>query len=133
MTIEKNKLAVGPDGLLKETGEKEISLDALKGLQECKYIPYGHETVLQLLPMKEHKTTSGILLPHSGRGEIKGVVAATNEHSQLTRGQVVRLDGSMFGQAGPWVDYIDGKPFTQVPNHFIKGVYEGIDLSDWNE
>lgn len=132
MTIEKNKLAVGPDGLLKETGEKEISLVEIKELQKCDYIPYGPETVLQLLPMKEQLTKSGILLPESSnRGEIKGVVAATNEQSNLKRGQLVRLDGSMFGQGGPWVDYINGLPFTQVPNHFIKGVYEGIDLSNW--
>ena len=27
MTIEKNKLAIGPDGLLQETGVSEISID----------------------------------------------------------------------------------------------------------
>jgi len=131
MDKEINKLAIGPDGMLTETGKKEIKLESINELQECNYVPYGDETVLQLLPTKEPTTNSGIILPTSSRGEIKAVVAATNENSKLTRGQVVRLDGSMFGQGGPWVDYIDNKPFTQVPNHFIKGVYEGIDLSNW--
>jgi len=131
MSIQKTKLEVGPDGVLKETGVKQIKLEEINELQECNYVPYGHETVLQLLPTKEKTTVGGIILPASQRGEIKGVVAATNEHSGLTRGQVVRLDGLMFGQSGPWIDYIDGKPFTQVPNHFIKGIYSGIDLSNW--
>ncbi len=128
---EQNKLAINHEGVLVDTGKREIKLEDLNELQECNYIPYGHETVIQLLPMTEKTTISGIILPASHRGEIKGVVAATNEHSNLVRGNVVRLDAVMFGQGGPWVDYINGKPFTQVPNHFIKGVYEGLDLSNW--
>ncbi len=129
---EVEKLAVGPGGVLTETGQRQINLSEINELQECKYEPYGHETVLQLLPpSKEQKTVSGIILPVSTRGEIKGVVAATNSNSGLKRGDLVRLDLIMFPKEGPWVDYIDGKPFMQVPNHFIKGVYANIDLSNW--
>jgi len=34
--LEKNKLAIGPDGLLQETGVSEISIDDIKGLQKRK-------------------------------------------------------------------------------------------------
>jgi co-chaperonin GroES (HSP10) len=128
---EREKLAVDKEGNLIPTGQKQISIDDINELQECNYVPYGHETLLQMLSTKEQVTQSGIILPKTERGEIKAIVAATNEHSGLTRGQVVRLDGMMFGQTGVWIDYIEGKPFTQVPNHFIKGVYQGINLSNW--
>jgi len=29
------------------------------------------------------------------------------------------------------VHYIEDKPLLQVPEHFIKGIYTNVDLSDW--
>jgi co-chaperonin GroES (HSP10) len=130
MTIEKNKLAIGPDGILTETGVKEISIDDIKGLQSVNYIPVNQEIVVQPLTEKEVKTSSGILLP-ANKKELRAAVVAVGKESKFIRGQVIRLDGSFFGGQGVPVDYIDGKPVLQIPEHFIRGVYTNIDLIDW--
>jgi co-chaperonin GroES (HSP10) len=130
MTIEKNKLAIGPDGMLTETGVKEISIDDIKGLQSVNYIPVNQEIVVQPLTEKEVKTSSGILLP-ANKKELRAAVVAVGKESKFIRGQVIRLDGSFFGGQGVPVDYIDGKPVLQIPEHFIRGVYTNIDLIDW--
>jgi co-chaperonin GroES (HSP10) len=130
MTIEKNKLAIGPDGLLQETGVSEISIDDIKGLQSVNYIPVNQEIVVQPLTEKEVKTSSGILLP-ANKKELRAAVVAVGKESKFIRGQVIRLDGSFFGGQGVPVDYIDGKPVLQIPEHFIRGVYTNIDLIDW--
>jgi co-chaperonin GroES (HSP10) len=128
--LEKNKLAVGPDGLLTETGVKEISIDDIKELQTIDYIPVNQEIVVQPLTEKEVKTSSGILLP-ANKKEFRAAVVAVGEDSKFVRGQVVRLEPSFFGGQGVPVDYIDGKPVLQVPEHFIKGIYTNVDLTDW--
>jgi len=130
MTIEKNKLAVGPDGLLQETGVSEISIDDIKSLQSIDYVPVNQEIVVQPLTEKEVKTSSGILLP-ANKKELRAAVVAVGKESKFIRGQVIRLDGSFFGGQGVPVDYIDGKPVLQIPEHFIKGVYTNVDLTDW--
>jgi len=127
--LEKNKLAIGPDGMLTETGVKEISIDDIKGLQSVNYIPVNQEIVVQPLTEKEVKTASGILLP-ANKKELRAAVVAVGKESKFIRGQVIRLDGSFFAQGVP-VDYIDGKPVLQIPEHFIRGVYTNIDLIDW--
>jgi co-chaperonin GroES (HSP10) len=127
--LEKNKLAIGPDGMLTETGVKEISIDDIKGLQSVNYIPVNQEIVVQPLTEKEVKTASGILLP-ANKKELRAAVVAVGKESKFIRGQVIRLDSSFFGQGVP-VDYIDGKPVLQIPEHFIRGVYTNIDLIDW--
>ena len=128
--LEKNKLAVGPDGLLQETGVSEISIDDIKGLQSIDYTPVNQEIVVQPLTEKEVKTSSGILLP-ANKKELRAAVVAVGKESKFKRGQVIRLDGSFFGNQGVPVDYIDGKPVLQIPEHFIKGVYTSVDLIDW--
>ncbi len=128
--LEKNKLAIGPDGLLHETGVKEISLDDIKGLQSIEYTPVNQEIVVQPLTEKEVKTSSGILLP-ANKKELRAAVVAVGKESKFKRGQVIRLDGSFFGGQGVPVDYIDGKPVLQIPEHFIKGIYTNVDLTDW--
>lgn len=128
--LEKNKLAIGPDGLLQETGVKEISLDDIKGLQTIEYVPVNQEIVVQPLTEKEVKTSSGILLP-ANKKELRAAVVAVGKKSKFKRGQVIRLDGSFFGNQGVPVDYIDGKPVLQIPEHFIRGIYTNVDLTDW--
>lgn len=139
---EKSKLAVGEDGILRETGTKEIKIVDIENLQTIDYLPAEHEIVLQPLPEKESKTASGIVIPGyvANKNEFKCAVVATNKESKYTRGQVVRLDPSFYavkdqatGQIKLVVptDYICGKPVLQCPEHFIKGVYTNIDLSNW--
>lgn len=128
--LEKNKLAIGPDGLLQETGVSEISIDDIKGLQSIEYIPVNQEIVVQPLTEKEVKTSSGILLP-ANKKELRAAVVAVGKESKFKRGQVIRLDGSFFGNQGVPVDYIDGKPVLQIPEHFIRGIYINVDLTDW--
>ncbi len=128
--LEKNKLAIGPDGLLQETGVSEISIDDIKGLQSIEYVPVNQEIVVQPLTEKEVKTESGILLP-ANKKELRAAVVAVGKESKFKRGQVIRLDGSFFGNQGVPVDYIDGKPVLQIPEHFIRGIYTNVDLTDW--
>lgn len=128
--LEKNKLAIGPDGLLQETGVSEISIDDIKGLQSIEYVPVNQEIVVQPLTEKEVKTSSGILLP-ANKKELRAAVVAVGKESKFKRGQVIRLDGSFFGNQGVPVDYIDGKPVLQIPEHFIRGIYINVDLTDW--
>ena len=128
--LEKNKLAIGPDGLLQETGVSEISIDDIKGLQSIEYVPVNQEIVVQPLTEKEVKTSSGILLP-ANKKELRAAVVALGKESKFKRGQVIRLDGSFFGNQGVPVDYIDGKPVLQIPEHFIRGIYTNVDLTDW--
>jgi hypothetical protein len=128
--LEKNKLAIGPDGLLQETGVSEISIDDIKGLQSIEYVPVNQEIVVQPLTEKEVKTSSGILLP-ANKKELRAAVVAVGKESKFKRGQVIRLDGSFFGNQGVPVDYIDGKPVLQIPEHFIRGIYTNVDLTDW--
>lgn len=127
--LEKNKLAVNQDGLLVETGKKEISIDDIKELQTVDYVPVNNEVVLQPLPDKEVSTASGILLP-ANKKELRAAVVAVGEESKFKRGQVVRLDPSFFNGGVP-VDYIDGKPVLQVPEHFVRGIYTNVDLTNW--
>lgn len=127
---EVNKLAIGPDGVLKDTGKSEINLDQMDELQEVDYTPVKGEVVMQPLTMKEMKTTSGILLPENKK-ELRAAIVKVGKDSEWKRGQVVRLDGHMFGGQGVPVDYICGKPVLQLPEHFIRGSYNGIDLSNW--
>lgn len=124
------KLAVGQDGVLKETGKKEIDLDKISELQTVNYIPVEGEIVLQPLTQKEVVTGSGLILPANTK-ELRAAVIRTNPlDTKWKRGEVVRLDGNFF-QGGVPVDYIDGKPCLQIPNHFIRGTYPGLDLSGW--
>jgi co-chaperonin GroES (HSP10) len=128
--LEKNKLAINQDGLLVETGTKEISLDDIKSLQSIDYVPVNQEIVVQPLTEKEVQTSSGILLP-ANKKELRAAVVAVGKDSKFKRGQVIRLEPSFFGGQGVPVDYIDGKPVLQVPEHFIKGIYTSVDLTDW--
>ena len=128
--LEKNKLAINQDGLLVETGTKEISLDDIKSLQVIDYVPVNQEIVVQPLTEKEVQTSSGILLP-ANKKELRAAVVAVGKESKFKRGQVIRLEPSFFGGQGVPVDYIDGKPVLQVPEHFIKGIYTSVDLTDW--
>jgi hypothetical protein len=127
---EKSKLAVGEDGILKETGVKEISVNDYNELIEVNYEPKNNWLVLQPLPAKELKTTSGLIVS-AGKMEFKCAIVAAPKNSEYVRGQVVRIDPMMFGDGGPKVDYIEGKPVCDCPDHFIKGVYTNIDLSNW--
>ena len=127
---EVEKMAVDGQGNLVKTGTKEINLDNIQELQTVNYTPVEGEVVLQPLTQKEVKTSSGLFLPENKK-ELRAVVVKTHPNdTKFTRGQVVRLEGSMFGQGVP-VDYIDGKPCLQTPMHFIRGTYDGIDLSNW--
>jgi hypothetical protein len=127
---EVEKLAVGKDGVLTTTGKSEINLDQLDELQEVNYTPVKGEIVMQPLTMKEVKTASGILLPENKK-ELRAAIVKVGPESNWKRGQVVRLDGHMFGGTGVPVDYICGKPVLQLPEHFIRGSYDGLDLSTW--
>jgi hypothetical protein len=128
--LEKNKLAIDQDGLLVETGKKQISVEDYQELIEVNYEPKNNWLVLQPLPAKELKTNSGLIVS-AGKLEFKCAVVAAPKNSEYVRGQVVRIDPLMFGQAGPVVDYIEGKPCLDCPEHFIKGIYTNVDLSDW--
>ena len=130
---EKSKLAVGEDGILKETGVKEISVDDYTELLEINYLPQNDWLVIQPLSQndKEIKTNNGIIILNAGKLEFKCAIVATQEGSKYKRGIVVRLDPMMWGPQGPKVEYIDGKPLAECPEHFIKGVYTNIDLSNW--
>lgn len=139
MSNEINKLEVGPDGVLKETGVKKVDINHINHLQEINYVPVNHEIVVQVLPEKSITTASGIVLPESKR-EFKAAVVAVQKDSKFKRGQVIRLDGEFFLKMNPEtrkvdvvlpVHYIDNKPLLQVPEHFVKGIYTNVDLSNW--
>jgi hypothetical protein len=94
---------------------------------------------VQLLPAKAITTSSGIALPESKK-ELKAAIVAVTEGSKFKRGQVIRLDAEFFMTMNPStrqlelnmpVHYIEDKPLLQVPEHFIKGIYTNVDLSDW--
>lgn len=127
---EKSKLVVGSDGVLQETGTKEVSVEEYKELIALDYQPMNDWLVLQPLPAKELKSSSGLIVS-AGKMEFKAAIVAAPKNSEYTRGQVVRIDPMMFGNEGPKVDYIEGKPVLDCPVHFIKGVYLNVDLSDW--
>ena len=127
---EKSKLVVGSDGVLQETGTKEVSVEEYKELVALDYQPMNDWLVLQPLPAKELKSSSGLIVS-AGKMEFKAAIVAAPKNSEYTRGQVVRIDPMMFGNEGPKVDYIEGKPVLDCPLHFIKGVYLNVDLSDW--
>lgn len=127
---EKSKLIVGADGVLQETGVKEIAAADYKELVTLNYQPMNDWLVLQPLPAKELKSTSGLIVS-AGKMEFKAAIVAAPKGSEYVRGQVVRIDPMMFGSEGPKVDYIEGKPVLDCPVHFIKGVYNNVDLSDW--
>ena len=127
---EKSKLIVGADGVLQETGTKEVSVEEYKELVALDYQPMNDWLVLQPLPSKELKSSSGLIIS-AGKMEFKCAIVAAPKNSEYTRGQVVRIDPMMFGNEGPKVDYIEGKPVLDCPVHFIKGVYLNVDLSDW--
>jgi hypothetical protein len=127
---EKSKLVVGSDGVLQETGTKEVSVEEYKELVALDYQPMNDWLVLQPLPAKELKSSSGLIIS-AGKMEFKCAIVAAPKNSEYTRGQVVRIDPMMFGNEGPKVDYIEGKPVLDCPLHFIKGVYTNIDLSNW--
>lgn len=129
MNNEIDKLQVGRDGILEKTGKKEISLDDIKELQTVNYLPVNQEIVAQPLTQKQVKLDSGIILPEN-KSELRAAIVAVGEESKFKRGQVIRLDPSFFGGGVP-VDYIDGKPLLQVPEHFVKGIYTNLDLSNW--
>lgn len=139
MTKETNKLAIDQDGLLVETGKKQINVNDIKGLQEINYVPVNSEVVVQLLPDKPITTASGISLPESKK-ELKAAIVAVNSDSKFKRGQVIRLDAEFFMSMNPStrqvevnmpVHYIEDKPLLQVPEHFVKGIYTNVDLIDW--
>jgi hypothetical protein len=127
---EKSKLIVGSDGVLQETGTKEVSVEEYKELVALDYQPMNDWLVLQPLPSKELKSSSGLIIS-AGKMEFKCAIIAAPKESEYIRGQVVRIDPMMFGNEGPKVDYIEGKPVLDCPVHFIKGVYLNVDLSDW--
>jgi hypothetical protein len=127
---EKSKLVVGSDGVLQETGTKEVSVEEYKELVALDYQPMNDWLVLQPLPSKELKSSSGLIIS-AGKMEFKCAIIAAPKESEYIRGQVVRIDPMMFGNEGPKVDYIEGKPVLDCPVHFIKGVYLNVDLSDW--
>lgn len=139
MTKETNKLAIDQDGLLVETGKKQINVEDIKELLQVNYEPVNSEVVVQLLPSKPITTSSGISLPESKK-ELKAAVVAVNSDSKFKRGQVIRLDAEFFMSMNPStrqvevnmpVHYIEDKPLLQVPEHFVKGIYTNVDLSDW--
>jgi hypothetical protein len=127
---EKSKLIVGVDGVLQETGTKEVSVAEYKELVVLDYQPMNDWLVLQPLPAKELKSTSGLIVS-AGKMEFKAAIIAAPKESEYARGQVVRIDPMMFGNEGPKVDYIEGKPVLDCPVHFVKGVYTNVNLSDW--
>lgn len=126
---EKAKLQVGPNGILEETGVKQIDANDYQELIEINYEPKNNWIVLQPLPSKELTTNTGIIVS-AGKMEFKCAIVASSVDT-YKRGQVVRIDPNMFGNQGPVVDYIEGKPILDCPEHFIKGVYTNIDLSNW--
>lgn len=130
MKEAREKLSVDQEGNLVPTGTKQISVDDYQELVEINYEPKNNWLVLQPLPAKELKTGSGLIVS-AGKMEFKCAVIASPKNSEYIRGQVVRIDPSMFGQSGPAVDYIEGKPCLDCPEHFIKGIYTGLDLSNW--
>jgi hypothetical protein len=127
---ETSKLIVGVDGVLQETGTKEVSVAEYKELVTLDYQPMNDWLVLQPLPAKELKSTSGLIVS-AGKMEFKAAIVAAPKESEYVRGQVVRIDPMMFGNEGPKVDYIEGKPVLDCPVHFVKGVYTNVNLSDW--
>jgi len=127
---EKSKLIVGVDGVLQETGTKEVSVAEYKELVTLDYQPMNDWLVLQPLPAKELKSTSGLIVS-AGKMEFKAAIVAAPKGSEYVRGQVVRIDPMMFSNEGPKVDYIEGKPILDCPMHFVKGVYTNVNLSDW--
>jgi hypothetical protein len=127
---ETSKLIVGVDGVLQETGTKEVSVAEYKELIQLDYQPMNDWLVLQPLPAKELKSTSGLIVS-AGKMEFKAAIVAAPKGSEYVRGQVVRIDPMMFSNEGPKVDYIEGKPILDCPVHFVKGVYTNVDLSDW--
>jgi hypothetical protein len=127
---ETSKLIVGVDGVLQETGTKEVSVAEYKELVTLDYQPMNDWLVLQPLPAKELKSTSGLIVS-AGKMEFKAAIVAAPKESEYVRGQVVRIDPMMFGNEGPKVDYIEGKPVLDCPVHFVKGIYTNVDLSDW--
>lgn len=127
---EKSKLIVGSDGVLQETGTKEVSVAEYKELVTLDYQPMNDWLVLQPLPAKELKSTSGLIVS-AGKMEFKAAIVAAPKGSEYIRGQVVRIDPMMFSNEGPKVDYIEGKPILDCPMHFVKGVYTNVNLSDW--
>ena len=137
--LEKNKLAINQEGMLVETGKKEISVNSIIGLQEVNYEPAKFQVVVQMLPEKDVQTESGLILPASKK-ELKAVIVVASKETEYKRGQVVKLDGNMFIKRDPMtgspaveipVDYIDDKPCLQIPEHFILGIYTNIDLTNW--
>jgi hypothetical protein len=127
---ETSKLIVGVDGVLQETGTKEVSVAEYKELVTLDYQPMNDWLVLQPLPAKELKSTSGLIVS-AGKMEFKAAIVAAPKGSEYVRGQVVRIDPMMFSNEGPKVDYIEGKPILDCPMHFVKGVYTNVNLSDW--
>lgn len=127
---ETSKLIVGVDGVLQETGTKEVSVAEYKELIQLDYQPMNDWLVLQPLPAKELKSTSGLIVS-AGKMEFKAAIVAAPKGSEYVRGQVVRIDPMMFSNEGPKVDYIEGKPILDCPVHFVKGIYTNVDLSDW--
>jgi hypothetical protein len=127
---ETSKLIVGVDGVLQETGTKEVSVAEYKELVVLDYQPMNDWLVLQPLPAKELKSTSGLIVS-AGKMEFKAAIVAAPKGSEYVRGQVVRIDPMMFSNEGPKVDYIEGKPILDCPMHFVKGVYTNVNLSDW--
>ena len=127
---ETSKLIVGVDGVLQETGTKEVSVAEYKELVVLDYQPMNDWLVLQPLPAKELKSTSGLIVS-AGKMEFKAAIVAAPKESEYVRGQVVRIDPMMVGNEGPKVDYIEGKPVLDCPVHFVKGVYTNVNLSDW--
>lgn len=138
---EKDQLIVGKDGIIETTGNKVFDVSDIKELLTINYIPSKFEVVVQPLPDKETKTSTGLILPGS-KNEIRAIVVVPSKESEengYKRGQVVRLDKGMFTKYNAQgqsmveipVDYIDGKPCLQIPEHFIRGTYTNLDLSNW--
>lgn len=128
---EVNKLVVDQDGILKETGVKEVSVNDYTELVSINYEPKNDWLVLQPLPEKEKTLPSGIVIPGGSLKEFKCVIVASPTGSEYTRGQVVRLDPRMFGPEGPYGEHIDGSIVIECPTHFVKGVYTNINLAEW--
>lgn len=124
---ERAKLAVDENGVLQETGVKQVSVDDYKELVSLNYQPVNNWVVLQPLPSKEMKTQSGLIVS-AGKQEYRAAVVAAPEGSKFERGMVVRIDPNMFN---PVVDYIENTPILEIPEHLIKGIYTNINLKDW--
>ncbi len=131
---ETPKLEIDKDGTLKETGKREISVDSFKELSKVDYIPENNWIILQPLPEKETTTAGGIVIPGyvASKQEFKAAVVATTDGSIYKRGQVVRIDPTMWGPQGPRAEYICGIPLLECPEHFLKGRYPSFDLSGWS-